>query len=89
MNVDELIEDAVMVYNETNPDIIIRRNHFESVTFYFLYLDDSNVWDSEECQFFLNLKGKLSEARIYPYIGLHKVFGEEKIGICINLSGAP
>lgn len=84
MNVDKLLNDAVRLHNLTNPDIIIRKTHCDSLTFYFLYCQDGNIWYSEECKLFLYLYDKLSQDRIYPFIALSKICGEDKIGIYID-----
>lgn len=84
MNVVKLLNDAVRVHNLTNPDIIIHKTLCDTLTFYFLYCKDSNIWDSEECRLFLYLYDKLSQDRIYPFIALQKIDGEDKIGIFID-----
>lgn len=84
MNVDKLLNDAVRLHNLTNPDIIIRKTQCDSLTFYFLYCQDGNIWYSEECKLFLYLYDKLSQDRIYPFIALSKICGEDKIGIYID-----
>lgn len=86
MNADQIIEEAVREHNRTAPDIIIRRNRIGSLTLYFLYLRDFNVWDSKECRMFLYLKQKLGEERIYPFIGLDKINGKNNIGIFIDVN---
>ena len=83
MNADQIIEDAVREHNRTAPGIIIQRCQLGSLTLYFLYLQDINVWDSKQCSLFLNLKQKLGEERICPFIGLNEINGENKIGIFI------
>ena len=85
MNADQIIEDAVREHNRTAPDIIIRKIRIDSLTLYFLYLQDFNVWDSKECRLFLYLKQKLGEKKIYPFIALDKINGEDKIGIYIDV----
>lgn len=85
MNADQIIEDAVREHNRAYPDIIIRRNRIDTLTLYFLYLRDFNVWDSKECRLFLYLKEELGKERIYPFIGLNKIDGEDKIGIFIDV----
>lgn len=86
MNADQIIEDAVKEHNKTNPDIIIRRIRIDTLTLYFLYLKDFNIWDSKECRLFLYLKEKLGKKRIDPFIGLNKIDGEDKIGIFIDVN---
>lgn len=84
MNVDQIINDAVRGHNRTNPDFIIRRSRIDNLTFYFLYCGESNIWNSNECRLFLYLYDKLSQDRIYPFIALNKINGEDKIGIFID-----
>lgn len=86
MNIDKLLNDAVMGHNLTNPDIIIRKSQCDALTWYFLYCKDSNIWDTEECRLFMFLDEKLSQERIYPFICLRKVDGEDKIGIFIDVN---
>lgn len=86
MNIDKLMNDAVRVHNLTNPDIIIRKSQCDTLSWYFLYCKDSNIWDAEECCLFLYLKQKLSDERICPFICLRKVDGENKIGIFIDVN---
>lgn len=85
MNIDKLLNDAVKVHNLTNPDIIIRKSQIDSLTVYFLYCKDDNIWDAEACRLFMFLDKKLSQERIYPFICLKKVDGEDKIGIFIGV----
>ena len=84
MNVDKIITDAVRERNRTNPDFIIRRSRIDTLTFYFLYCADGNIWSKNECRLFLYLYDKLSQDRIYPFIALNKINGEDKIGIFID-----
>lgn len=84
MNVEKIITDAISYHNRTNPDIIIRKTQMDNLTFYFLYGKDGNIWNTDECRLFLYLYDKLSEDRIYPFISLSKVNGEDKIGIFID-----
>ena len=86
MNVDKLLNDAVKVHNLTNPDIIIRKSQCDTLSLYFLYCKDSNIWEAEECRLFMFLDEKLSQERIYPFIGLNKIDGEDKIGIFIDVN---
>lgn len=84
MNVDKLLNDAVRLHNLTNPDIIIHKTQCDTLTFYFLYCEEGNIWNSEECRLFLYLYDKLSQDRIYPFIALKKICGVDKIGIFIH-----
>lgn len=84
MNVDKLLNDAVRLHNLTNPDFIIHKTLCDSLTFYFLFCKDGNIWNSDECTLFLYLYDKLSQDRIYPFIALQKINGEDKIGIFID-----
>lgn len=86
MNADKFIEDAVKDHNETNPDIVIRKIKIDTLTLYFLYLQEYNVWGAKECRLFLFLKEKLNQERIDPFIGLDKIYGEDKIGIFIDVN---
>ena len=86
MNIDKLLNDAVKVHNLTNPDIIIRKSQCDTLSWYFLYCKDSNIWDADECRLFMFLDEKLSKERIYPFICLRKVDGEDKIGIFIDVN---
>ena len=83
MNIGKLLNDAVRIHNLTNPDIIIRKSQCGPLSWYFLYCKDSNIWEEEKCKLFMFLVEKLSLERIYPFICLHKVNGEDKIGIFI------
>ena len=84
MNVAKLLNDVVRVHNLTNPDIIISKTQCDTLTFYFLYCEDGNIWNSAECRLFLYLYNELSQDRIYPFIALQKINGEDKIGIFID-----
>ena len=86
MNADLIIEDAVKAHNRINPDIIIRRNRIGAISWYFLFCEDSNIWGTDECRLFMYLCGKLSLDRIYPFICLLKIDGEDKIGIFIAVN---
>ena len=86
MNIEKLIYDVVRVHNLTNPDFIIRKSQCDALTWYFLYCKDSNIWDMEECRLYMYLSEKLSQERIYPFICLRKVDGEDKIGIFIDVN---
>lgn len=86
MNIDKLLNDAVKVHNLTNPDIIIRKSQCDTLSWYFLYCKDSNIWDTEECRLYMYLFEKLSQERIFPFICLRKVDGEDKIGIFIDVN---
>lgn len=86
MNVDQIINDAVREHNRTNPDLIIGRLRIDTLTFYFLYCADGNIWNKNECRLFLYLYDKLSQVRIYPFIALNKINGEDKIGIFIDVN---
>lgn len=86
MNIDKLLNDAVKVHNLTNPDIIIRKSQCGTLSWYFLYCKDSNIWDAEECRLFMFLDEKLSQEQVYPSICLRKVDGEDKIGIFIGVN---
>lgn len=86
MNVEKIIHDAISYHNLSNPDIIIHKTKIDNLAFYFLYCQDGNVWYSEECRLFLYLYDKLSQERIYPFICLQKVDGEDKIGIFIDVN---
>ena len=85
MNIDKLLNDAVKVHNLTNPDIIIRKSKCDTLSWYFLYCKESNIWGAEECRLFMFLDEKLSQERIYPFICLRKVNGKDKIGIFIGV----
>ena len=85
MNIDKLLNEAVKVHNLTNPDIIIRKSQCDALSWYFLYYKDSNIWDAGGCRLFMFLDEKLSQERIYPFISLRKVDGEDKIGILIGV----
>lgn len=85
MNVDNLIADTVWAHNLTNPDIIINKSQCDTLTWYFLYCKDSNIWDTGECRLFMFLEEKLSQEHIYPFICLWKIDGEDKIGIFIEV----
>lgn len=84
MNVEKLISDAVKGHNLTNPDFIIQKTLCDTLTFYFLFCKDGNIWNSDECRLFLYLYDKLSQDGIYPFICLRKIAGEDKIGIFID-----
>lgn len=84
MNVEKLLSDAVRVHNLTSPDFIIRKTQCDTLTFYFLFCQNGNIWNSDECRLFLYLYDKLSEDRIYPFIALREIDGEDKIGIFID-----
>lgn len=84
MNVNKLLNYAVRVHNLTNPDFIIQKTQIDALTFYFLYCEDGNIWNSDECRLFLYLYDKLSQDSIYPFIALQKIDGEDKIGIFID-----
>lgn len=86
MNIDKLLNDAVKVHNLTNPGIIIRKSQCDTLSWYFLYCKDSNIWDTEECRLYMYLFEKLSQERIFPFICLRKVDGEDKIGIFIDVN---
>ena len=86
MNIDKLLNDAVMGHNLTNPDIIIRKSQCDALIWYFLYCKDSNIWDTEECRLYMYLFEKLSQERIFPFICLRKIDGEDKIGIFIDVN---
>lgn len=85
MNIDKLLNDAVKVHNLAFPEIIIRKFLFGSLSYYFLYCKDSNIWDAVECRLFMFLDEKLSQERIYPFICLRKIDGKDKIGIFIGV----
>lgn len=84
MNVEKLLYDAVRGHNLANPAFIIHKIQCDSLTFYFLYCEDGNVWYSDECRLFLYLYDKLSQDRIYPYIAIKKICGEDKLGIFVD-----
>ena len=86
MNIDKLLNDAVRVHNLAFPDIIIRKSQCGDLSWYFLYCKDSNIWDAVECRLFMFLDEKLSQERIYPFICLRKVDGEDRIGIFIGFN---
>lgn len=86
MNIDKLLNDAVMGRNLTRPDIIIRKSQCDALTWYFLYCKDSNIWDPKECRLYLYLYDKLSQERIFPFICLRKVDGVDRIGIFIDVN---
>ncbi len=86
MNIEKLLNDAVMGYNLTNPDIIIRISQCDTLTWYFLYRKDSNIWDMNECRLYIYLFEKLSQERIFPFICLRKVDGVDRIGIFIDVN---
>lgn len=83
MNVEKLLNDAVRFHNLTNPDFVIQKSQLESVVMCYLYSKNFNQWDEDECRLFLYLKEKLSQERIYPFICLQNIDGEDKI--CIHL----
>lgn len=86
MNIDKLLNDAVRVHNLAFPDIIIRKSQCDSLSCYFLYCKNSNIWDAVGCRLFMFLDEKLSQERIYPFICLRKVDGEDRIGIFIGFN---
>lgn len=86
MKIDKLLYDAVKVHNLTNPVIIIRKSKYDTLSWYFLYCKESNIWGAEECRLFMFLDEKLSQERIYPCISLRKVDGKDKIGIFIDVN---
>lgn len=85
MNIEKIISDAVKGHNLVNPDFIIRKAQFDVFTLYFLYCEVGNIWYSEQCELFLYLYNKLSQVRVYPYICIKKINGEDRLGIFIDV----
>ena len=86
MNIEKLIYDVVEVHNRRHQEIIIRKSQCDSISLYFLYCRDSNIWDAEECRFFLSLYETLSKDMVYPFIDLMEINGEYKIGILFDVN---
>lgn len=86
MNIDKLLNDAVIGHNLTSPEIIIRKSQCDTLSWYFLYCKDSNVWGMKECILYKYLFEKLSVKRIFPFICLRKVDGVDRIGIFIDVN---
>lgn len=83
MDIEKIISDAVREHNLTNPGFIIRKIQSGDFEWYFLYSEDGNIWYSEELRLFLYLYRKLSQDRVYPFICVWEINGEDRIGIFI------
>ena len=85
MIIDAFINDTVKAHNRCHPNIIIYKECIAGRPWYFLYLEDYDIWGIEESFLYRFLYERLSQERIYPNLQLREIEGVQKIGIVIDL----